>query len=112
MTRMREAVASRHRGPFASSAKGAFVPEPHQDRLRLMVGRLELLQQSRDQGRPAGLMARAAPSARIPVKVLVEQNQVAPVIVGGKSRFVAVTRASTVFIWPEQAHESMRQLVR
>ena len=40
---------------------------------------VELLQQARDQRGPAGLMARPAAASRVAVKVLVEEDQIAPV---------------------------------
>ena len=53
---------------------------------------LTVLQQTSDQGGPAGLMAGPEPLAGVAVEVLVEQDQIAPVRVLGEARVRPVAR--------------------
>src|SRR4051812_24091997 len=72
----------------------------------------EILDQPDGQRRPPGLVRRAHAAPVLAVEVLVEQQQFAPVRVGGKARVRAVAGAAAVRAGQEQARQPRRQVVR
>src|SRR6202142_1110391 len=70
-----------------------------------------LLDELRDQTGPPGLMAGAEPGAVVAVKVLIEQDVVAPVRILLKRRLPAEDGAATVGAARHQTDEPLRELV-
>src|SRR2546428_14178161 len=69
-------------------------------------------QMTRHQRRPAGLMARPEAAARVSVKVLVEQQQVLPVRVGGEASVPAVAGTAPHLVRQENVRQPGGDLAR
>ena len=67
-----------------------------------------LLQASRDERRPTGLMARADAASGVAMKVLVIQNEVLEERIVRVSHVVAMTRPATVLVGDEEVRQPRR----
>lgn len=71
-----------------------------------------ILQQSGHQRGPAGLMAGSEPLARVAVKILMEEHEIAPMRIGGETRVRSVTGAPTMLIASKESRQAGRQFAR
>src|SRR5262247_4591895 len=78
---------------------------------RITMPGVNLLNQLGHQPRPSGLMAGAEPSAVVAVKVLKEEDLVAPVLVALEFFYPAVCGSSPVFAAQEEFDQPPRQLL-
>ena len=65
-----------------------------------------LLQELRDQSRPAGLMARTYTCAVVSVEVFIKQEEIAPMRIVLELLCPAIDRATTVGIFEEEPREA------
>ena len=72
----------------------------------------QVFQQSRDQGRPAGLVFRAEATAVVAVKIFVKQHQSAPVRIASEARVVANARPLAIRVGQEESREACGELAR
>src|SRR5262245_29893535 len=71
-----------------------------------------VLQQSRSERRPTGLMACAKTAAGFAMEVFMEQNQITPIGVEAVFFNTSMTRARAILIRQEDAREPARKLLR
>src|SRR4051794_21474619 len=76
-----------------------------------MVGDRTVLQTERDQGGPPGLVRRPTTPAVVAMKVLVEEQQIPPVGVGGKTRVLTLPGAPSILVGEKDAGQTGAKLL-
>src|SRR2546427_7487709 len=106
--------------PSASVRKNIQFPEPDASARRIEKQIFEaddslqpsdIMQEPRDQGGPACLVACSNALPGIPVEVFIEENEVAPVGVFGEAGFVPMAGTGALFIGKEDSSQPSGDLI-
>src|SRR5437879_467715 len=112
---MATSAANATAAPHAEAARGEH-EEPEARRLDRVLGPVRahllpgLLQQLGDEARPSRLVTGTNAGAVVAVEVLVEEDEVAPVRIGGEALHAAVDRAPPIRVAQEDPRESPGEL--